>query len=689
MTKPVRFLERDKETFDNMPKDNNAIYFVYDGEGNNVIYKGDVPYGGGGTAELPTYIGIGNTTVNVDSINNTVSISSPTLTAGSNITLSPDTVNNTITISADSGPDTGVGEWITEGETFVEGGTTYTVGKKVERFNCYANDTTLGVEINKAAGNYSHVEGASNKAFADYSHAEGNNNTVTVLGGHIEGGLNTLKGSSEYTHIEGRENSISANAPYAHIEGLKNKIENASYANYAHIEGVLNIIHNGNNLSGTHIEGSNNEAYADAQYSHIEGYGNIAMGNYDHIEGENNKTHGTGGYHHIEGYNNDTYLTMGTHIEGNANEIHSSNDSHIEGELNEVYDSAEAHVEGMSNKSYGGTRVHIEGYQNTIGESGNLIAQYSNQAHIEGFNNKIIKRSDEAHCEGLNNSIENSSFAHCEGTDCSIVNAPQAHAQNYHTQATARSATATGDYTIASGEGSFTMGYGTNASGKYQLTLGSFNVSNNTSTTRHDDVNNVDYDITKFPLIIGNGHDDFYDAEYRSDAFKVDCDGKIYVGDNNGVDVSGLNVTSNDNAKVLTASYSGGVGTYSWQDAPESSACIVHTYTNTSLPNKVVLDNNNEYRYINLTGATGITISIETVDMTKSFYSTVVLHNVTSTNTLSNFVSVSQDSVISNVIFLNENNVDLSISNTVEMLFFINGMSNSVMCIAYAYSSNI
>ena len=228
------------------------------------------------------------------------------------------------------------------------------------------------------------------------------------------------------------------------------------------------------------------------------------------------------------------------------------------------------------------------------------------------------------------------------------------------------------------------MGNHTISAGNYQLTLGSCNVSNNTSVSRHDSVNNVDYSITKFPFIIGNGHDDWYVAEYRSDAFKVDCDGKIYVGsDTTGVNVKALN------DEVVTAR-----GTYQnlnarLDDMPTGCTITTDT-TTTTLPNKVVLTNNNEYRYLSLTSATDISISIEDANATSgSFYSTIVPHNISSTDTISTFVTVNNASLIDNIIFLNEDSVDLSQADTLEMMFFTNGMSNVVMCIAYAYTQPV
>lgn len=403
--------------------------------------------------------------------------------------------------------------------------------------------------------------------------------------------------------------------------------------------------------SYSHVEGYNNKALG--EYSHAEGSTTIASGQCSHAEGYNNTISASDA--HVEGFSN-TVSGLGSHAEGGSNTIGANaNSAHAEGYANTVT-AVYGHVEGYSCDVYG-ANAHAEGCDTLA---------TGVQSHAEG--NQTQAHGAQSHAEGSNTVCAGTATSgHAEG-HASVAIGDVSHAQNESTQASGSASTAMGDHSVASGSVSTALGYYTIANGTNQLALGRCNISDTNS---------------KYAMIIGNG----IDNSNRSDAFKVDWNGKIYVGDKDGVDVSGLNVTSSDNNKVLTASYQNGVGTYSWQDAPESSACIVHTYTDTSLPNKVVLDNNNEYRYINLSNASSLTISIETIDTTKSFYSTIILHNVSSTSSLSTFVTVSGDSVISNIIFLNEDNVDLSTADTAELLFFTNGMSNTVMCIAYAYGT--
>ena len=629
MSDTVKFKYGSLNKFNQIEKDDNTVYFISDGEGNNTIYKGSEPYGGGGTVELPTYIGVGNTTVTTDSVNNTVSISTPTLTAGSNITLSPDTVNNTITISADSGTDTGVGEWIETGTQYtpIEGGPTYTANEYAEIFNSYEDSISgaLYAKRNEAAGDFSHTEGDHNGAYATCSHAEGWYNKSLGEASHTEGYGNETFG--KYSHAEGYGN-VAAN-DRVHTEGEQNVISGHNYvkerpddfnpASYLKLVGV----NNDGTLS--YVWGTSGELWSDHKW-----YTYINNGNAD--------------YSHAEGLNNKISGSITSHAEGENNDI--------------TYWSARSHIEGYNNTITGNPSIQNGGSFETHAEGRDNYIKYSSRAHIEGYNNKIYN-SDASHAEGENNIIGNSQNP--------TITAPYSHVGGSNCTVTAQQAFAHGDGVVVSGNKAFGIGDHTIASQSNQFVMGRYNT----------DV------ASNYTFIIGNGNDE----NNRSNAFKIDTDGKIYVGNNNGVDVSGLYVTSNDDTKVLTATYQNGVGTYSWQTASSGAECIIVTDTSTSLPNKVVIENNHEYRYLSLTNATGITISIETVDISKSFYSTVVLHNVTSTETLSNFVSVSQDSVLSNVIFLNEDFVDLSASDTVEMLFFTNGMANNVMCIAYGYHS--
>lgn len=116
--------------------------------------------------------------------------------------------------------------------------------------------------------------------------------------------------------------------------------------------------------------------------------------------------------------------------------------------------------------------------------------------------------------------------------------------------------------------------------------------------------------------------------------------------------------------------------------------CILRVYSDTTLPAIVELDNNTECRYISLTGATSLNIKINNVPASQNewmFYSSIVLNKINSTDGLSTFVTVDSTSDIQNIIFLNEANTPLTDMETLELLFFSNGMSNQVCCIGYSY----
>lgn len=223
-----------------------------------------------------------------------------------------------------------------------------------------------------------------------------------------------------------------------------------------------------------------------------------------------------------------------------------------------------SHAEGVSNTiaSASGIANHAEGIGNTLAASGGAN-------HIEGLQNTISGSVMGCHVEGAQNTASQV-YAHVEGAG-NIASGSHAHAQGMNT--------------VASGAQSTSAGMGTIAAGQQQVAIGKYNVA-----TANNDT---------YPLVIGNGTN----TNNRSDCFKVDKTGKIYVGNNpNGVDVTAIkevpdataadtgkiltatgadtyawaaiptpsvdevpDVTSTDDGKVLTASYSGGTGGYSWQ----------------------------------------------------------------------------------------------------------------------------
>ena len=201
-----------------------------------------------------------------------------------------------------------------------------------------------------------------------------------------------------------------------------------------------------------------------------------------------------------------------------------------------------SHAEGLTNKALSQCS-HAEGTANVI---------ISNNGHAEGQQN-IISGAN-GHAEGANNTVS-AANGHAEG-DNNIASGVSAHSE--------------GEHTTASGLASHASGSHTTAAGASQTAIGSYNISHDETLTKTDSDSNT-YEITKFPFIIGNGYyGSTTETDVKKDALKIDCDGKIYVGnDTNGVDLKqfydSFVVDSTENNYVLTASYSGGSGSYSWK----------------------------------------------------------------------------------------------------------------------------
>ena len=497
--------------------------------------------------------------------------------------------------------DTGVGEWIEEGTEYVYDGVTYTAHEKCEIFNSYDDGT--GVDLhrrNQAAGYRSHAEGSNTKALGSESHTEGYATVAIQTAAHAEG-QSTVASGADGSHAEGRTTTASGSASHAEgynsiAEGDYTHAENSSYASgdYAHSEGysIKDTVTPANSTGAladySHTEGYNCTA-SGVQGSHAEGYGSKAVGACTHAEGY--QTQAIGNYSHTEGYNNLCVAERG-HVEGQGNQIVTGacKYSHAEGINNIISDAETAHAEGDNNKIIvGSNRAHVEGYDNII--TGDIAVQnsgsweahaegrsnrieHSYRAHVEGHNNNIYK-SNSAHAEGYGNTINrNCESSHAEGTNNVIGDslgnsAATAHVQGDSNTATSNQASATGYHTSASGVNSTTMGYYTHASGAQavaigthtyaiganQLAMGDYNIPNNSITSLRTDGNGNTYTLTKFPIIIGNGyHGNVTETDITSDAFKVDCDGKIYVGtDTVGVDVKALSDTIGDINTILAS----------------------------------------------------------------------------------------------------------------------------------------
>lgn len=240
----------------------------------------------------------------------------------------------------------------------------------------------------------------------------------------------------------------------------------------------------------------------------------------------------SGFYSHVEGDNNTIATGSGksNHAEGTGNTIIGDNANHIEGQGNRINNS-------MASCN------HVEGGVNTLTSNGAWN-------HIEGTGNTISGSTLGAHAEGAGNTATGD-YCHVEGGD-NTASGSYSHAQGNHT-------VASGAYGTAAGEGTI-------AAGIAQVAIGKFNVA-----TANDDT---------YPLVVGNGT-----VNNRSDCFKIDKTGKIYVGNNpNGVDVTAIkevpDATAADAGKVLTAT---GADTYAWSTTSTPANVEVITNKVTSL----------------------------------------------------------------------------------------------------------
>lgn len=149
---------------------------------------------------------------------------------------------------------------------------------------------------------------------------------------------------------------------------------------------------------------------------------------------------------------------------------------------------------------------------------------------------------------------------------------------------------------------------------------------------------------------------------------------KIYVGEDCYIvtivtDINSANV--NDETVLSSLATKTAIST-------KANKTMLENFTVTTLPSVVELENNTEYRYNSLTGASTVNVSISDFSSDYLFYSSLVLHNINSSGTIEEFVTIDQDSAVSNISFLNGDK-SLASNNTIELLFFSNGVG--VCCI--------
>ena len=165
--------------------------------------------------------------------------------------------------------------------------------------------------------------------------------------------------------------------------------------------------------------------------------------------------------------------------------------------------------------------------QNSVYITGEIFNEYKKNkatgycSHSEGSNTTASGTC--SHAEGEDTTASGRA-SHAEGY-FTIASGNYSHSEGFNTTASGTCSHAEGNVTTASGNHSHSEGNYTIASSSYQHVQGQFNVEDSDS---------------KYSFIIGNGKDN----NNRSNAFAIDWNGKIYIGnDTDGVDVSALAIT--------------------------------------------------------------------------------------------------------------------------------------------------
>lgn len=165
--------------------------------------------------------------------------------------------------------------------------------------------------------------------------------------------------------------------------------------------------------------------------------------------------------------------------------------------------------------------------QNSSYITGEIFNEYKKNkatgyaSHSEG--STTTASGDCSHSEGCDTTASGRT-SHAEGY-FTIASGDYSHSEGFNTTASGITSHAEGNVTTASGNHSHSEGNYTIASSSYQHVQGQFNVEDSDS---------------KYSFIIGNGKDN----NNRSNAFAIDWNGKIYIGnDTDGVDVSALAIT--------------------------------------------------------------------------------------------------------------------------------------------------
>lgn len=411
-----------------------------------------------------------------------------------------------------------------------------------EGYNTASNGLTSHAEGYEsiADGQYSHVEGYRTKAIDNCSHAEGQYTIASGKNSHAEG-LYT-KASGINAHAEGDANNAEGDASHAegtHCEaiGLYSHAEGSyTYAkgDHSHTEGVGTRTE----LESGHAEGL--QTHAKGLASHTEGEYTIAENRAEHASGFYNLS--TSGV---------TLFSIGIgdkNVRRNAFEVSRNGNVYIKGVGG--YDGTNP----LGSQSITSIINQFQGVGSKYPNGGEIFNDYENNkaqglySHAEGFNTQASGNS--SHSEGRQTQA-NGNMSHAEG-DNSHANGYTAHAEGLYTQATGRASHSEGDSSQAIGdfahaEGSHTKangGGGSHAEGGYTYANGDHSHAEGISSQANGEASHAE-GVNTITNNWGEHSEGRYNVSILSDDLSNQTIHTIGIGENNENRKNAFQVMSN------------------------------------------------------------------------------------------------------------------------------------------------
>lgn len=208
--------------------------------------------------------------------------------------------------------------------------------------------------------------------------------------------------------------------------------------------------------------------------------------------------------------------------------------SHVEGSDSHAYGSY-SHAEGLTSVA-SGYNSHAEGGATASGAGSHAEGGTASgtTSHSEGSG--TIASGISSHAEGSSTQASNDA-SHSEGTH-TIASGYASHAEGFYSTASESFSHAEGQRTTASGDASHAQNQKTIANKNSQTALGTYNVSDTSTTTTHP---SGDTEYGEYAVMVGNGYyDDEEDEEIRSNALSVKWNGDVELP---RVDIKGSSAT--------------------------------------------------------------------------------------------------------------------------------------------------